>query len=48
MATSPAGKDYLICKNKGCKSIVDKSVKPVYEQQESTIVSLKKIIIPFK
>lgn len=47
MATSPAGKSYLICKNKNCQSIVDKRVKPVYEQQESTIESLKQIIIPF-
>lgn len=47
MATSPSGKDYLMCKNKSCQAIVDKSVKPVYEQQESTIVSLKEIIIPF-
>ena len=33
MATSPSGKDYLMCKNKSCQAIVDKSVKPVYEQQ---------------
>jgi hypothetical protein len=36
---------YLICK--GCGNKVSKSVKKIYEQQESTIASLNKIIIPF-
>jgi len=40
IATQPSGKDYLQCKNPACKKIVDKSVKPVYEQQESTIQTL--------
>lgn len=47
IATSPSGKDYLQCKNPKCKEIVDKKVKPVYEQQESTIESLNTVIIPF-
>ena len=47
IATQPAGKDYLQCKNPDCKKIVAKSVKPVYEQQESTIQSLNDTIIPF-
>lgn len=47
IATQPSGKDYLQCKNPACKKFVDKSVKPVYEQQESTIQSLNDTIIPF-
>lgn len=47
MATSPAGQDYLKCKNPTCGAIVDKSVKPVYEQQLSTLRSIEQVIIPF-
>ncbi|MBO4674979.1 MAG: hypothetical protein J5601_02700, partial [Elusimicrobiaceae bacterium] len=47
MATSPAGQDYLQCKNPKCRSVVDKSVKPVYEQQVSTYKSIEEVIIPF-
>lgn len=45
IATSPRGKDYLQCK--ACQTIVDNSVKPIYEQQLSTQTSIEKVIIPF-
>lgn len=38
-------KDNLICKS--CNSKVDKSVKKVYEQKESTLDSIQEEIIPF-
>lgn len=47
IATLPKNGVELKCKNPNCGMTVSRSVKKVYEQQQSTIESLKISIIPF-